>query len=99
MTEEREKLLEEVTVLQKEMRATRRNFERQNRTRHKLEVTTTQLEMRIKSVSTRIHDKYQVSIDALPPLASDEQTMDEIDLLDNIEKLKAELSGMGAVKP
>lgn len=97
LTEERETLLQEVTVLQKEMRATRRKFEQQNRARHKLEVTTTQLEMRIKSVSTRIHDKYQVSIDALPPLTNDEQAMDEIDLLDNIEKLKAELTAMGAV--
>ena len=97
LSEERETLLQEVTVLQKEMRATRRNFERQNRKRHQLEVKTTQLEMRIKSVSTRIHDKYQVSIDALPPLANDEQVMDEIDLLDSIEKLKAELSSMGAV--
>ena len=97
LSEERETLLQEVTVLQKEMRATRRNFEKQNRTRHQLEVKTTQLEMRIKSVSTRIHDKYQVSIDALPPLMKDEQAMDEIDLLDNIEKLKAELLSMGAV--
>lgn len=97
LTEERETLLREVTVLQKEMRATRRKFEQQNRARHKLEVTTTQLEMRIKSVSIRIHDKYQVSIDALPPLTNDEQGMDEIDLLDNIEKLKAELTAMGAV--
>ena len=97
LSEERETLLQEVTVLQKEMRATRRNFEKQNRKRHQLEVKTTQLEMRIKSVSTRIHDKYQVSIDALPPLTNDEPVMDEIDLLDSIEKLKAELSSMGAV--
>ena len=97
LTEEREMLLQEVAVLQKEMRATRRRFEQQNRARHKLEVTTTQLEMRIKSVSTRIHDKYQISIDALPPLTNDEQAIDEIDLLDNIEKLKAELTAMGAV--
>ena len=97
LTQERETLLQEVAVLQKEMRATRRNFEKQNKARHQLEVATTQLEMRIKSVSTRIHDKYQVSIDALPPLMSDEQAMDEIDLLDSIEKLKVELSGMGAV--
>ena len=97
LTQERETLLQEVSVLQKEMRATRRNFEKQNKARHKLEVATTQLEMRIKSVSTRIHDKYQVSIDALPPLMNGEQAMDEIDLLDSIEKLKAELSGMGAV--
>lgn len=97
LTEERETLLQEVEVLQKEMRATRRNFEKQNRARHKLEVATTQLEMRIKSVSTRIHDKYQVSIDTLPPLMDTEHAMDEIDLLDSIEKLKAELSGVGAV--
>ena len=97
LTQERETLLREVTLLQKEMHATRRNFEKQNKARHQLEVATTQLEMRIKSVSTRIHDKYQVSIDALPPLMNDEQAMDEIDLLDSIEKLKAELSGMGAV--
>ena len=97
LTEERESLLQEVAVLQKEMRATRRNFEKQNRARHKLEVATTQLEMRIKSVSTRIHDKYEVSIDALPPILDNEHAMDEIDLLDNIEKLKAEISGMGAV--
>ena len=97
LTEERETLLQTVEVLQKEMRATRRNFEKQNRARHKLEVATTQLEMRIKSVSTRIHDKYQVSIDALPPISDNEQAMDEIDLLDSIEKLKAEISGMGAV--
>lgn len=97
LTQERETLLQEVAVLQKEMRATRRNFEKQNKARHQLEVATTQLEMRIKSVSTRIHDKYQVSIDALPPLMNDEQAMDEIDLLDSIEKLKVELSGMGAV--
>ena len=97
LTEERETLLQEVEVLQKEMRSTRRNFEKQNRARHKLEVATTQLEMRIKSVSTRIHDKYQVSIDALPPVMDNEQAMDEIDLLDSIEKLKAEISGMGAV--
>ena len=97
LNEERSALLQEVTVLQKEMRATRRKFEQQNRTRHKLEVTTTQLEMRIKSVSTRIHDKYQVSIEELPPLVNDEQAMGEIELLDNIEKLKAELAAMGAV--
>ena len=97
LTEERETLLQAVEALQKEMRATRKNFEKQNRARHKLEVATTQLEMRIKSVSTRIHDKYQVSIDALPPIADNEQAMDEIDLLDSIEKLKAEISGMGAV--
>ena len=95
--EERQALLAEVEVLQKEMRATRRRFEKQNRERHKLEVATTQFEMRIKSVATRIHEKYEVSIEVLPPLMAAENAMDEIDLLDTIETLKAELSGMGAV--
>ncbi len=111
-TEERETRLEEITTLQKQMRATRRQFEKHNRMRHQLEVTTTQLEMQIKSISTRILDKYQVSIDAVQMASvggvsspdtvgeisdSNASTMNDIDLMDNIEKLKAELSAMGAV--
>lgn len=103
ITEERETLLEEITTLQKQMRATRRQFEKHNRMRHQLEVTTTQLEMQIKSISTRILDKYQVSIDAVQIASvggvrnSESSTINDIDLMDNIEKLKAELSAMGAV--
>lgn len=112
LTEERDTLLEEMSTLQKEMRATRRQFEKHNRMRHQLEVTTTQLEMQIKSISTRILDKYQVSIDAvqMAPVGgvsnpdtvgeisnSNASTMNDIDLMDNIEKLKAALSAMGAV--
>ena len=93
------------------MRRTRKQFESQNRKQRQLEVKTTQLEMQLKSISTRILDKYQVSIDELPkPTAQDEVSenegqstvpafleLDEIDLMDNIEKLKAEISAMGAV--
>jgi len=111
LTEEREALLEEIETIQKEMRSTRKQFESQNRKQRQLEVKTTQLEMQLKSISTRILDKYQVSIDELPkPTTQDEISeneeqstvpaileLDEIDLMDNIEKLKAEISAMGAV--
>ncbi|MDE0484929.1 MAG: chromosome segregation protein SMC [Candidatus Poribacteria bacterium] len=111
LTEEREALLEEIETIQKEMRSTRKQFESQNRKQRQLEVKTTQLEMQLKSISTRILDKYQVSIDELPkPTTQDEVSdneeqstvpailqLDEIDLMDNIEKLKAEISAMGAV--
>ena len=111
LTEEREALLEEIESIQKEMRSTRKQFESQNRKQRQLEVKTTQLEMQLKSISTRILDKYQVSIDELPkPTTQDEVSehaeqstvpaileLDEIDLMDSIEKLKAEISAMGAV--
>lgn len=111
LTEERETLLEEIESLQKEMRKTRKQFERQNNKRHQLEVKTTQLEMQLKSISKRILDKYQVSIDDIskPTIQSDEfesvsqpsksaiTELSEIDLMDNIEKLKAEIAAIGAV--
>ena len=111
LTEERETLLEEIETLQREMRDTRRQSEKQNRKRHQLEVKTTQFEMQLKSISTRIFDKYQVSIDEIPkPIVQTEDSenvvessvpaileLNEIDLMDNIEKLKAEISAMGAV--
>jgi chromosome segregation protein len=64
--------------------------------------------MQLKSISTRIFDKYQVSIDEIPkPIIQDQSTendaqssvpeIDDIDLMDNIEKLKADLSAIGAV--
>lgn len=111
LTEQRDTLNEEIEAIQKEMRSTRKQFESQNRKQHQLEVKTTQLEMQLKSISSRILDKYQVSIDEIPkPITQDEVSanegqspvpaileLDEIDLMDNIEKLKAELSAMGAV--
>ena len=76
-----------------------------------LEIKTTQLEMRIKSNSTRILEKYQVSIEELPKpmfkVAASENEIDDnktnqaeindIDMLDEIEKVKAELAAMGDV--
>ena len=102
----------EIESLQNDMRSIRRKFERQNKLHHQLEMKTTQLEMQLKSISKHILDKYQVSIDEIPKpilqvdgaIYNEEQDVvqntnlpNEIDLLDNIEKLKAELSAMGAV--
>lgn len=111
LMEEQQSLNEQIESYQKEIRDTRRKYEKQNKRRHQLEVKKTQLEMQLKSISTRILEKYQVSIDDLPNPStqvdnsdSSEQSsvpafleLDEIDLMDNIEKLKAELSAMGAV--
>ena len=111
LIEERDALNIEIENLQKDMRGTRRLYEKQNRIRTQLEIKTTQLEMRIKSNSTRILEKYQVSIEELPkPMLtisnSDSETDDnrmnqseinEIDMMDEIEKLKAELAAMGDV--
>ena len=99
LKEERDTLLDEVTNLQKQMRATRRQFDKHNRQRHQLEVTTTQLEMQIKSISTRILDKYQVSLETLAAskLVKTHCELQEIDLIDKIEALKAELGAIGAV--
>ena len=108
LTEERDATLGEIESLQKEIRATRKRFEKQNRTHRQFEVKTTQLEMQLKSISTRIFDKYQVSIDEIPkPIVQEQSTkndaqssvpeIDDIDLMDNIEKLKADLSAIGAV--
>ncbi len=111
LIEERDELILEIENLQKDMRGTRRLYEKQNRTRTQLEIKITQLEMRIKSNSTRILEKYQVSIEELPkPMLnvsdSEDETDDnktnqveinDIDMLDEIEKLKAELAAMGDV--
>ncbi len=110
LIEERDELISEIENLQKEMRGTRKLYEKQNRTRTQLEIKTTQLEMRIKSNSTRILDKYQVSIEELPkPMLKVSDTenesndnanqteINEIDMMDEIEKLKAELAAMGDV--
>ncbi len=111
LKEDRETLLQEIENLQKEIRKTRNQFDRQNRDRRKLEVRTTQLEMQLKNITNRILDKYQVSIDELQKTDSDHDDteneakssalasleLDEIDLMDRIEKLKAEISALGPV--
>ena len=111
LKEDRETLLQEIENLQKDIRKTRNQFDKQNRDRRKLEVRTTQLEMQLKNITNRILDKYQVSIDELQKTDSDHDDteneakssalasleLDEIDLMDRIEKLKAEISALGPV--
>ncbi len=111
LKEDRETLLQDIESLQKEMRKTRSQFEKQNRDRRKLEIRKTQLEMNLKSITNRILDKYQVSIDQIEkPDSPDEDVekvsissalatseLDEIDLMDKIEKLKADIAAMGPV--
>lgn len=108
LTEERDELISEIENLQQDMRTTRRLYEKQNRARTQLEIKTTQLEMRIKSNSTRILEKYQVSIEELPkPMLNvsnsenetdtNQSNTNEIDMMDEIEKLKAEVVALGDV--
>ena len=111
LKEDREELLLNIEDLQKDIRKTRNQFDKQNRDRRKLEVRTTQLEMQLKSITNRILDKYQVSIDELQKSDPDDEDienegkssalasleLDEIDLMDRIEKLKAEISALGPV--
>ncbi len=106
LIQERDGLVNQIETLQKEIRNTRRQHEKQNRLHQQLEVKTTQLEMQLKSNSNRILDKYGVSIDEFPkPMIQTVDTenetesteLDEIDLLDNIEKLKADIAAIGDV--
>ncbi len=103
ITEERQAFIEEITEYQKQMRVIRRQFDKLNRKRHQLEVNATQLEMQIKSISRRTLDKYQVSIDIAniteqaPTLQESDAEINDGELMDRIEKLKAELGAMGAV--
>ncbi len=98
LTEERQTLIEQITHQQKQTRTLRRQFDKQNRKRHQLEVTTTQLEMQIKSISTQTFDKYQVTITEHARLQHQSiEEITEVYLMDTTEKLKAELEAMGAV--
>jgi len=94
LEEERDGLIQQISDAQKLMRAARREFEKHNRMRHHLEVTTTQLEMQLKAISARILDKYQVSIDHI---LAEENPISDIELIDQIEALKVQIEDMGSV--
>ena len=91
---ERDGLIEQISEAQKLMRRTRREFDKHNRMRHHLEVTTTQLEMQLKAISTRIQEKYQVSIDQIE---IEENQASDLELMDGIETLKVQIENMGSV--
>ena len=94
LTEERDALRERDSELQKLMRTARRQGERHNRMRHQMEVTVTQLEMQKKAISASVTEKYQVSIEQVP---ATEEAINEIELLDQVESLKAQIADIGAV--
>ena len=94
LTEERDALKERDSELQKLMRAARRQGERHNRLRHQMEVTVTQLEMQIKAISASVTEKYQVSIEQV---RATEEAVNEIELLDQVESLKAQIADIGAI--
>ena len=76
------------------MRTARRQGERHNKLRHQREVTVTQLEMQQKAISAGITEKYQVSIEQVQVT---EEAINEIELLDQVESLKAQIADIGAV--
>ncbi|MDE0502748.1 MAG: chromosome segregation protein SMC, partial [Candidatus Poribacteria bacterium] len=94
LMEERDALRDRDAVLQKSMRTARRQGERHNKLRHQKEVTVTQLEMQQKAISAGITEKYQVAIEQVQ---ATEEAINEIELLDQVESLKAQIADIGAV--
>ena len=94
LEEEHTGLIEQIAEAQKSMRRARREFEKHNRLRHHLEVTTTQLQMQLKAISARILDKYQITIDQIDV---EDNPVDDLELMGQIDTLKAAIEGMGSV--
>ncbi len=94
LEEEHTGLIKQIAEAQKLMRKARREFDKHNRLRHHLEVTTTQLQMQLKAISARILDKYQITIDQIEV---EDNPVDDLELMGQIDTLKAEIEGMGSV--
>ena len=97
---EQAKLLATTSEAQKLHRQMRRQYEKQNRIRHQMEVTQTQLQMQIKAISANIQDKYQVEIEELKsdlPADKDTKDVSRFELVSHIEKFKKEIGDMGMV--
>ncbi|CAI8010777.1 Chromosome partition protein Smc [Geodia barretti] len=94
LEEEHIGLIEQIAEAQKLMRKARREFDKHNRLRHHLEVTTTQLQMQLKAIAARILDKYQITIDQIE---IEENPVDDLELMGQIDTLKTEIEEMGAV--
>ena len=94
LEEEHVALIEGIAEAQKSMRKARREFDKHNRMRHHLEVTTTQLQMQLKAISARILDKYQITIDQIEV---EDNPVDALELMGQIDTLKVEIEGLGSV--
>ena len=93
---ERESITEVISESHKMIKKGRQQFDKHNRMRHQLEVSTTQLEMQLKGISSKIQDKYQVSIDQI----EDEDTgneIDELELVAQTEDLKTQIEAIGPI--
>ena len=94
LEEEHVVLIEGIAGAQKSMRKARREFDKHNRMRHHLEVTTTQLQMQLKAISARILDKYQITMDQIEV---EDNPVDDLELMGQIDTLKVEIEGLGSV--
>ena len=94
LEEEHVALIEGIAEAQKSMRKARREFDKHNRLRHHLEVTTTQLQMQLKAIAARILDKYQITMDQIEV---EDNPVDDLELMGQIDTLKAEIEGLGSV--
>ena len=94
LEEEQTNLIEQIAEAQKLMRKARREFDKHNRLRHHLEVTTTQLQMQLKAISARILEKYQITIDQIE---IEDNPVDDLELMGQIDTLKTEIAAMGSV--
>ena len=94
LEEEHVALIEGIAEAQKSMRKARREFDKHNRMRHHLEVTTTQLQMQLKAISARILDKYQITMDQIEV---EDNPVDDLELMGQIDTLKVEIEGLGSV--
>ena len=84
---EQAKLLATTSEAQKLHRQMRRQYEKQNRIRHQMEVTQTQLQMQIKAISANIQDKYQVEIEELKSDLPTESTYQAIQKINQTSKI------------
>ena len=94
LEEEHVALIEGIAEAQKSIRKARREFDKHNRMRHHLEVTTTQLQMQLKAISARILDKYQITMDQIEV---EDNPVDDLELMGQIDTLKVEIEGLGSV--
>ncbi|HIM09566.1 TPA: chromosome segregation protein SMC, partial [Candidatus Poribacteria bacterium] len=93
---ERENITESISGSHKMIKKERQQFDKHNRMRHQLEVNTTQLEMQLKGISSKIQDKYQVSIDQIED-ENTEHEIDELELVAETEDLKTQIEAIGPI--
>ena len=64
---ERNAAFEKVTVLENELNALRQRHAELNEHRSRAEVQQTRVDLRLENLTTQVHDRYQISLDAFEP--------------------------------